>query len=201
MGIDTWIGRYVPAHVQGTTAAVRVGAVAVNRNLTNLAAWLAFSTFVSLIPLILLAVAVASFVGGDTLAGRVTGMLSEQLSSAGQDGVTQALTKTTNRGTVTVVGFLGLAWSALKLFRGLDQAFDELYSGGVESSLPGQIRKGVVVVGGIALATGLVVAVGVAHSFLSVDLPLVDVFLSVCPVAVLRQHRRPTRRRGQRSPL
>jgi hypothetical protein len=34
---------YVPARLQGTTAAVRaVVALAVNRNLTNLAAWLAF---------------------------------------------------------------------------------------------------------------------------------------------------------------
>jgi len=186
MSIDTRLGRYVPARLEGTTATVHaVVVLATDRNLTYLAASLAFYAFVSLIPLILLAVAVASFVGGEELAGRVTGMLSQQLSSAGQDGVTQALTKTTGRGAASVVGFLGLAWSALKLFRGLDQAFDELYPGDVESSLLEQVRNGFVVMGGIALVIGLVVAVGVVLTFLSPDVPLVNVFSSLLLTAVL----------------
>jgi membrane protein len=52
-----------------------VVALAVDRNLTYLAAGIAFYAFVSIIPLILLAVAVASFVGGEALADRVTGLL------------------------------------------------------------------------------------------------------------------------------
>ncbi|PSP83462.1 YihY/virulence factor BrkB family protein, partial [Halobacteriales archaeon QH_8_68_33] len=156
-----------------------------DRNLTYLAAGLAFYAFVSLIPLILLAVAVASFVGGEALAGRVTGMLSQQLSSAGQDGVTGALTKTAGRGAASVVGFLGLAWSALKLFRGLDYAFDELYPGEIESSLAEQLRNGFVVIAGIALAIGLVVAVSVALSFLPLEIPLINVFASLLLTAVL----------------
>ena len=186
MSIDTRIGRYVPARLEGTTATVRaVVALAMDRNLTYLAAGLAFYAFVSLIPLILLAVAVASFVGGEALASRVTGMLSQQLSSAGQDGVTQTLTKTTGRGVASVIGFLGLAWSALKLFRGLDQAFDELYPGDVESSLLEQVRNGLVVVVGIALAIGLVVAVGVALSFLSLEFPFINVFVSLLLTIIL----------------
>ena len=186
MSIDTRIGRHVPARLQGTTATVRaVVALAMDRNLTYLAAGLAFYAFVSLIPLILLAVAVASFVGGEALAGRVTGMLSQQLSSAGQDGVTGALTKTAGRGAASVVGFLGLAWSALKLFRGLDYAFDELYPGEIESSLAEQLRNGFVVIAGIALAIGLVVAVSVALSFLPLEIPLINVFASLLLTAVL----------------
>ena len=177
MSIDTQIGQYVPARLEGMASTVRaVVALAMDRNLTFLAAGLAFYAFVSLIPLILLAVAVASFVGGEALAGRVTGMLSQQLSSTGQDRVTQALTKTTGRGAASIVGFLGLAWSALKLFRGLDQAFDELYPGDIESSLFEQVRNGFVVVVGIALAIGLVIAVGVALSFLPLKLPFINVF-------------------------
>ena len=186
MSSDTRFGQYVPARLESTTATVRaVAALATDRKLTNLAAGLAFYAFVSLIPLILLAVAVASFVGGEALAARVTGLLSKQLSAAGQDGVTQALTKTTGRGTASVVGFLGLGWSALKLFRGLDQAFDRLYPGDTESSLPEQVRNGVVVVVGIALAIGLVAAVGVTLSFLSVELPFMNVFGSLLLTAVL----------------
>jgi len=186
VSIDTRIGRHVPARLEGTTATVRaVVALAMDRNLTYLAAGLAFYAFVSLIPLILLAVAVASFVGGEALAGRVTGMLSQQLSSAGQDGVTEALTKTAGRGAASVVGFLGLVWSALKLFRGLDYAFDELYPGEIESSLAEQLRNGFVVIAGIALAIGLVVAVSVALSFLPLEIPLINVFASLLLTAVL----------------
>ena len=186
MSIDTRIGRYVPARLKGTTATVRaVITLAMDRNLTYLAAGLAFYAFVSLIPLILLAVAVASFVGGEAFAGRVTGILSQQLSSAGQNGVTGALTKTTGRGTASVVGFLGLVWSALKLFRGLDQAFDELYPGDIESSLLEQIWNGFLVVTGIALAIGLVVAIGVGLSFLPPELPFINVFASLLLTAVL----------------
>jgi membrane protein len=150
-------------------------ALAVDRNLTYLAAGIAFYAFVSIIPLVLLTVAVASFVGGEALAGRVTGRLSQPLSSAGQDGVTQALTETSGRGAASVIGVLGLAWSALKLFRGLDQAFDELYPDTVDTSLLKQVLNGFVVMAGIALAIGLVVAVSVVLSFL----PLAFLFINV----------------------
>lgn len=186
MSSDSRIGRYVPASLVGVASTVRaVIALGADRNLTNLAAGIAFYAFVSIIPLILLAVAVASFVGGEALARRVTGMLGQQLSSAGQDSVTQGLTNTTGRGAATVVGFLGLAWSALKLFRGLDQAFDELYPVDVDRSLLEQVRNGVVVVVGIALAIGLAVAVGVALSFLPLALPFVNVLGSLLLMAVL----------------
>ena len=186
MSIDTRFGQYVPARLERTAATIgAVVALAMDRDLTNLAAGLAFYAFVSLIPLILLAVAVASFVGGEALAGRVTGLIGQQLSAAGQDGVTQALTKTTGRGAASVVGFLGLAWSGLKLFRGLDRAFDELYPGDVESSLLEQLRNGSVVVAGMALAVGLIVAVGAALSLLSLEVPFIDVFSLLLLIAVL----------------
>ncbi len=180
MSSDTGIGRYVPAPLERVGLTVRgVVALAADRNLTYLAAGIAFYTFVSVIPLILLTVAVASFVGGDALAGRVTGILGQQLSSAGQDSVTQALTQTAGRGAASAVGFLGLAWSALKLFRGLDQAFDELYLDDLRTSLLEQVRNGLVVVVGIGLAVGLVVAVGVVLSVLPLEFPFVDVLGSL----------------------
>ncbi len=186
MSSDTGIGRYVPAPLERAGLTVRgVVVLAVDRNLTYLAAGIAFYTFVSLIPLILLTVAVASFVGGDALAGQVTDILGQQLSSAGQDSITEALTQTAGRGAASIVGFLGLGWSALKLFRGLDQAFDELYLDGVETSLLEQVRNGLVVVVGIALAIGLVVAVGVALSVLPLEFPLVNVLGSLLLSALL----------------
>lgn len=156
-----------------------------DRNLTYLAAAIAYYAFVSIIPLMLLAVVVASFVGGEALADRVTGMLSQQLSSSGQEMVTQTLTNTAGRGAASVVGFLALTWSALKLFRGLDQAFDEVYADEVDASLLEQVRDALVVVVGIALAITLVVAVGAALAILQLPIPYVNVLGTLVLIVVL----------------
>jgi len=156
-----------------------------DRNLTFLAAGIAYYAFVSVIPLMLLAVAVASFVGGQALATRVTNMLGQQLSSAGEDIITQTLTNTAGRGAASVIGFLALTWSGLKLFRGIDQAFDEVYEDEVETSLLEQLRNGVIVIIGIVLAVALVVAVGVVLSVLSLQLPFVNVLGTVALIVVL----------------
>ncbi len=156
-----------------------------DRNLTFLAAAIAYYAFVSIIPLVLLAVAVASLVGGQALADRVTNLVSGQLSASGQQMVTEVLTSSSGRGAASVVGVLALLWSGLKLFRGLDQAFDELYADDVESSLLDQIRDGLVVVWGIALAIVLVIAVGTALSMLSVAIPYANTLGSLILVAVL----------------
>jgi len=65
-----------------------------------------------------------------------------------------------------VVGVVTLTWTALKLFRGLDQAFDEVYADDIESSFLDQVKDALVVVVGIGLAVGLVVAVGAALAIL-----------------------------------
>ncbi|WP_226005574.1 YihY/virulence factor BrkB family protein [Natrinema salinisoli] len=162
-----------------------VVALARDRNLTFLAAGIAYYAFVSIIPIALLAVAVASFVGGQDLANRITSMLSQQLSSSGQQLVTEALTNTTGRAAASVVGFLALTWSALKLFRGLDQAFDEVYAGEIDASLLEQVRDAIVAIVAIALAVGLVVAVGIALSVLSLQIPFVNLLGTLVLIAVL----------------
>jgi membrane protein len=156
-----------------------------DRNLTFLAAGIAYYAFVSLIPLMLLAIAVASFVGGQALADRVVNMLSQQLSSSGQEIITSTLTATTGRGVAGIVGFVALTWSALKLFRGLDQAFDEVYADEVDVSLLKQVRDALVVVVGIALAIALVVAVGAALSILNLRIPFINVIGTLVLVVVL----------------
>ncbi|SFG55738.1 membrane protein [Halopelagius inordinatus] len=157
------------------STARSVVALARDRNITYLAAGIAYYAFVSIIPMILLAVSIASFVGGEAFATRIADMLSQQLSDAGQGAVTETLTNTTGRGAASVVGFLTLTWSALKLFRGLTQAFDNVYANDLDVSLLEQVRDALVVTLGIALAVALVVGVGVALSVLNLQIPLANV--------------------------
>lgn len=146
---------------------------------------MAYYAFVSTIPLMLLAVAIASFVGGDAMADRVADMLSQQLSPSGQDLVREAFANTAGRGAASVVGVLTLTWSSLRLFRGIDQAFDEVYMDTLETSILEQIRNAVVVVTGIALALALVIVSSIVLSVLPVELPFANLFGNIVLLVVL----------------
>jgi membrane protein len=171
--------------MNGMSTVRSVVDLARDRNITFLAAGIAYYGFVSLIPLVLLAVVVASAVGGEALADRVTSMLEQQLSSAGAATVAQTITHTTGSGAASVDGLVTLTWSALKLFRGLDQAFDEVYTDELDTPFLVQIRDALVVILGIGLAAVLVVAVAVALAVLPLDIPFVNVLGTVVLVVVL----------------
>jgi membrane protein len=156
-----------------------------DRNLTYMAAGIAYYAFVSILPLLLLAVTIASFVGGQALADRVVSLLGRQLSPSGRQTVTRMFTNTAGRGAASVVGTLTLAWSATNLFRGLDQVFDEVYLNESDTSLLEQVWNALVVGLGIALAVALVVGVGVVLSILPVRVPVVDLLGTVALVVVL----------------
>jgi membrane protein len=134
--------------------------VARDRNVTFLAASVAYYAFVSLIPLALLVFVVGSVVGGQAFADLVVQQVASSLSTSGERVLQQALTSSTGRTGAGIVGFLTVAWSALKLFRGLDIAFSEAYGTERDPSLVEQIRDGVVTIGLVVVAVGLVVAVG-----------------------------------------
>lgn len=176
----------VRTRLRGTVGTVRaVITLAGDRNLTYHAAAIAYYAFVSIIPMLLLAVALASYIGGEALASRVGEMLSAQLSSSGQDLVRGALTGTNGRATASVIGVVTLSWSSLKLFRGLDQAFDEMYTDEVVASLPEQIRNALVVVVGLAVAIAAMVLVNIALSLLSPAIPFLGVLGTLVLVGLL----------------
>jgi len=99
-----------------------------SEQITFLAASLAYYTFVSVMPLLLLVVVVATAVGGDELATRLVRQVGTALSPAGQQLLVDALTSGAGRGGATVVGLLVLLWGALKVFRGLNLAFGQVYN-------------------------------------------------------------------------
>lgn len=136
-----------------------------------LAAAIAHYAFVSLIPLLLVVLAVGTYVGGEALARRIVERVGDLLAPSGQELFTEALTSPVGRGPAGVVGFLGLLWGTLKVFRGLDLAFSRLYGTASEKSFLGGLRNA-----GVALASvGLGVAgvVGVVAAVALVDGALV----------------------------
>jgi len=132
------------------------------RDVTLLAASIAYYAFVSLLPLLVLTTIVATALGGPAFRAAVLDLAGRYLLPVGQGVVDEALANTTGRGGVTVVGLLLLLWSSVKLFRGIDTAFARIYDTPARDFL-GSLRVGVTVLVAVGVgAFGGVALVGVA---------------------------------------
>ncbi|MFB6157452.1 MAG: YihY/virulence factor BrkB family protein, partial [Haloferacaceae archaeon] len=114
------------------------------RDVPTFAASVAYYAFVSLVPLLALALVAAAAVGGDALEAAVAGLAGRYLLPTGRELVVDALRGTRGRGSATLLGLAALAWSTLRLFRGVDVAFSRVY-GSDPGGLVSQLRDGVVV--------------------------------------------------------
>ena len=162
----------------GYVATARsVVATAQERNVTFLAASFAYYAFVSLIPLLLLTLVIGSIVGGEAFAQQLVSQVSDVLSSSGQELIVEAVTNENGRAGASVVGVVTLIWSGLKVFRGIDLAFDEVYEGDADTSLLEQVKNGLAVVLATGLAVVLMVAISAAIGFADgLGLPFVSVW-------------------------
>ncbi|MEF8812576.1 MAG: YihY/virulence factor BrkB family protein [Halovenus sp.] len=138
-----------------------------------LAAAIAYYAFVSVLPLLLIAVAVASFVAGPAVAAATLDRIGAFLTPEATSIVKQTLVDGTGRGGTTLLGLVVLSWSSLRVFRGLDIAFDRIYGEEAAKPLLEQIADAGVTVVAIAAA---VAVTGVASAFVPIELlPFPDV--------------------------
>ncbi len=131
-----------------------------DEQVTFLSAAVAYYAFVSIVPLLLLGVAVGTAVGGEALVDAVVGNLDQFLTDTGQDVVRDALTSARGQVSATAAGLALLMWSGLKLFRGLDVAFSRIYGVQAIESLPKQVTDATVVLATIAVAVVASVGIG-----------------------------------------
>jgi len=141
------------------------------KEVSFLAASVAFYAFFSVVPLIILALAAASLVGGEAFEETVIALVGTYLSSQGETVVAEALTSPAGRLGASVVGVVALIWSALKVFRAVDIAFDRIYGADKAASVPRQVANGVVVLAVISI--GMVLIVGVRIAFALLGLPYI----------------------------
>lgn len=154
-----------------------------DEQVTFLSAAVAYYAFVSVVPLVLLGVTVGQAVGGDALVEEGLRLTGEFLSGTGQEAVRNAITDTQGRTGATVVSVALLAWSALKLFRGLDVAFSHIYGVEGQEGLVGQLTDAVVVLVTVPVALVVAAGIGIAAPILGL-LPFADV-TSVAALAVV----------------
>ncbi|RDZ54244.1 hypothetical protein C5C07_01540 [Haloferax sp. Atlit-4N] len=122
------------------------------KEISFLAASISYYALVSLIPLLVLGVVVATAVGGAELQAQLQTLVEQYLVPTGQDLVEEALTDRTGQGSVGAVSLALTVWGALKLFRGLDIAFSRIY-GSEAGGLLDQLRDGTIALASIGVGT------------------------------------------------
>ncbi|RKD98391.1 YihY/virulence factor BrkB family protein [Halopiger aswanensis] len=150
---------------EGLDIARRVTELARTQQLTLLAAGVAFYGFISLVPLLLLALGIAASLGGEALAVRLTVAASDVLTPAARELLAETVLDETGRQSATVVGAFGLLWGSSRVLRGLDRAFSQVYGTVGEKSVIDTIWDATIVFLVISFGLALVGALEVAIRF------------------------------------
>ncbi|MWV40456.1 YihY/virulence factor BrkB family protein [Natrialba sp. INN-245] len=146
----------------------RLFTVAQTQQLTLLAAGVAFYGFISLVPLMLLALGVAASIGGEALANQLTAAASDVLTPAAQQLLAETVLDETSRQGATVIGALGLLWGSSRVLRGLDRAFSQVYGTAGSKSLLDTFWDATIVFLFISLGLGIVAVFEAILRFLPV---------------------------------
>lgn len=134
------------------------------REVSFMAGSVAFSAFLSLLPMFVLLFVLLAVVGDQALVDQVVAASATVLPAAAQDLLTASLEKQTGVSSTSIISIIALAWGALRLFLSLDTAFLEIYDADVDPSFVDKLVDSVVALGGLLLA---IAAVGVASAVLA----------------------------------
>ena len=176
------------SRVPSLGTAVSVGRSVVEeareQEITFLAASTAYYAFVSLIPLLLLAFVVVSFVASDQFARDVVSQASGLLTATGQDQIVEFITNPQGQGGTTAIGLVVLSWSAIKVFRGFDEAFSAIYATEDKTGIVEQVKDALLVLTAIGAGVVVVVLTGAATALFP-QLPFVDLITTLIQLVAL----------------
>lgn len=134
------------------------------KNVSFMAAGIAYNAFVSLAPLLILVLLVASNVQG--LEARLRAAAEGSLPAPIAEVVVQIFAANSAATGASVIGLLVLLWGTLKIFRGIDTAFSEIYETDAQNSFVDQIVDGLVVfVSLVVSVVATVVLIAVVSQF------------------------------------
>lgn len=163
-------------------AVARVLERAREEEVSFMAASILFFGFVSLVPLLILALAIASVLGGDVFEERLLVSLAAYLSPEGRALVVEALTNTTGRAGASLLGVGALLWSAFRVFQAVDVAFDRIYDAERSTPVLRRLANAAVVFTVMSVGFALVVGVGVVTSLLMEVVPSAALVVSTASV-------------------
>jgi len=144
------------------------------KNVPFMAAGIAYNAFLSLVPILAVLLVVVSAVGGG-LERRIVALAGRSLPGPIADVVVQVFEGGAADPAASLVGLVVLLWGTLKIFRGLDTAFSEIYETTGKNSFRDKLVDGLVVF--VVVLVAVVATVGVTALFaaLSATVPYVGV--------------------------
>lgn len=151
--------------------ARRVGEILDEQRVTFLAAAVAYYAFVSLLPAMLLVIALSTTFFGEQMAVALLNLVGEFLTPVGRSIVATALEDTSGRTGATIVGLVVLLWSTLKVFRGLDIAFVQVYGTDESVGFVEQLMEAAIVAASVGVGATLMVAVASLVATLTIPPP------------------------------
>lgn len=133
------------------------------KNVTFLAGSIAYSALVSLIPLIMFVFLAVTVIGAPGLQQRIIEVTTNSVSPSIGGIIEVMIEQQRGAGTgstvgASLIGVLTLVWGAIKVFRGLDTAFSEIYETTTRESFVGQMKKSLLVL--VTLTLGVIAMVG-----------------------------------------
>ncbi|MFC4543548.1 YhjD/YihY/BrkB family envelope integrity protein [Halosolutus amylolyticus] len=132
--------------VRGVVAGIQ------EKNVPFMAASIAYQAFISLIPLLVLVFFLVSIVGDEQLATEVGAATEGFLPESGQLLLENAIEDSPATAGSSIIGLVVVLWGSLKIFRGLDTAFSEIYGSTAENSFVDQLRDALIAFGAIGIA-------------------------------------------------
>ncbi|WP_336325373.1 YihY/virulence factor BrkB family protein [Halovenus sp. HT40] len=132
------------------------------KNVSLMAGGIAYSAFVSLAPLLILLFLMLTLAGSG-LESRIVELSNQWLPGPIADVVDQIFVGNSGVGSASIVGLVVLIWGALKIFRGLDTAFSEIYETVDENSFADKLKDGLVVL--FALGIAVLATIGTVVAF------------------------------------
>ncbi|MFH5798259.1 YhjD/YihY/BrkB family envelope integrity protein [Haladaptatus sp. CMAA 1911] len=145
-----------------TGTGKRVASEFSEKNVTLMAAGIAYNAFVSLAPILLLLLIVVGVVGGG-LEDRILELAGGSLPGPIADVIRRVFQSNASAGGASLIGLVVLVWGSLKIFRGLDTAFSEIYDTETGNSFLDQVKDALVVL--VALTVAIVATVAVSAVF------------------------------------
>jgi len=122
--------------------------------ITFMAGSIAYHAFVSILPLLLLVLSALSVVGQAGLERGIIELARAALTPGAADALVEELQSAST--SVSLLGLFVLVWGTLRIFRGLDTAFSDIYESSAENTLLDQFADGLVVF--VCVAAAIVVA-------------------------------------------
>lgn len=162
----------------------RVTRTTTDLEVTFLAAGVAYYAFASLLPTIVLVFIVAAALGQEQLVTVVVSASSGLLTETGQQFVIEAIESGAGRGGTTVFSAALAIWGTLKVFRGIDTAFENIYGAVGSSSFVDRLRDSVIVAVSIGASFLTMLTLGSALVALDLGFGLGILSVLVLPVVL-----------------